>query len=316
MSKPVGAVAVAQFWRPAYWSEAEKPPETDVRNLACGWPPKTHGDGDPGFALQDRDLDVLSRLWAAGVLSTEHLHRLLFSAVKDPSVVSRRLRRLWELGLLRRYRPHLGRKGMGSASYLWTLSRLGFALLRAMAPVWWTARWPHAKWDQRQEGREPGLDMIHNLIVADIATWAVANHAREWVHESEPACRISAGRVQDGARTKELTFLPDAILTRDGTPDWFVEVERAAYPPTWKAKVQVWARWAATNRAGAANRIPAVIVVAGFTKDTPQRRERSIVPLLRAVPETLIPHMRILDLATWDQTSADPQMQSVSDLLR
>ena len=316
MSKLLGAVAVAQYWRPAYWSETQEPPETDVRKIICGWPPKTHGDEDTGFALQDRDVDVLARLWAAGVLSTEHLHRLLFAAVKDPSVVSRRLRRLWEIGLLRRYRPHLGKKGMGSASYLWSLSRLGFAVLRVMQPIWWTARYPRAKWDQRQETREPGLDMLHSLLVADIANWAVACHGREWVYESDPACRVSAGRVQDGARTKELTFRPDAILTApgDGAPDWYIEVERAAYLPTWRQKVEVWDRWAKTHTAR--GRVPAQIVVAGFLHDTPQRRERGILPLLRVVPEALKPHMRVLDLEAWDQTSADPQMRSVADLVR
>ncbi len=314
MGKSLGAVAVAQYWRPAYWSQVEQPPETDTRKIACGWRPKTHGDGDSGFALQDRDVDVLSRLWAAGVLSTEHIHRLLFAAVQDPSVVSRRLRHLWEVGLLRKYRPYLGQRGMGSSPYLWALSALGFRVLRAMAPVWWTARYPRAKWDQRQDGREPSLDMVHALLVADIATWAVAYHGREWVYESEPACRVSAGRVQDGGRTKELTFLPDAILSREGAPSWFVEVERAAYLPTWKQKVSVWERWAA--KLGASGRVPATILVAGFLRDTPQRRERGILPLLRAVPDALKPHMAVLDLEQWDQASPADQAHPITDLLR
>jgi hypothetical protein len=316
VSKPIGAVAVAAYWRPAYWSEVQEPPETEPRAVACGWAPGTHGPDDKGFALQERDVDVLSRLWAAGVLSTEHLHRLLFQAVTDPSIVSRRLRHLWQVGLVLRYRPHLGERGMGSAPYLWRLSRLGFGVLRAMSPLWWTARWPKAKWDARQEEREPSLDMLHSLLVADIATWAVKYHSREWVHESEPACRVSAGRIQDVSRVKELRFLPDAILTAqtDGAPDWYIEVERAAYLPTWRQKVEVWDRWAKTHTAR--GRVPAQIVVAGFLRDTPQRRERGIVPLLRVVPEALKPHMRVLDLEAWDQTSADPQMRSIADLLR
>ena len=297
-----GGVVLSRYWRPAEWFECQEPAETDLRKIVRGWGPGTHGEGDPGFSLQTRDTDVLTRLWAAGPLLTDHIHRLFWAEAKQDSVITARLRRLWDLGLLRRHRPVLER-GMGSSPYLWAISKRGFDLLLLLQPLWWTARWPHARWDSRQDNRQPGPELAHGLVVADVAAWAVATQGREWVFESEPASIISAGVVQVGPRTKQTSFKPDAILTRDGAPSWFIEVERAAYLPTWRAKTETWLRWA--KRFGMGNRVPAQIVVVGYLKDAPERQERSILPLLRVLPADLAPHVLVLDLDRWDPLSPE-----------
>ncbi len=306
MHKPTGAVALAAYWRPATWDETPEPPERDARRVYAGWRPGTHGERDPGFALQERDLDVLSRLWATGGLLSDHIQALYFPDLVGPSVVHRRLRRLYEVGLVRRYRPQL-RKGMGSSCYLFTLTKLGYEVLRVAQPVWWTTRWPNAKWDRRQQEREPGLDLLmHSLVVAEIGTWAEARLGREWIHESEPASVISAGKVAVGNRTKEVTFRPDAILAaQDGGVDWYLELERSAYLPHWRQKAERWERW---SRQYALGRAPAAIVVAGYLQDSPQRRERSVLPLLRTLPAELLKLVYVLDLAEWDPRLGEPQI--------
>lgn len=306
MPKPSGAVALAAYWRPATWDETPEPPERDARKVYLGWRPGTHGEHDPGFALQERDLGILGRLWAAGALLSDHVHALFFPASEDARVVRRRLLRLYQVGLVRRYRPQL-RKGHGSSAYVFAVTRLGFDVLRAARPVWWAARWPEAKWDSRQQGREPGLDLfLHSLVVADIGVWAEARLGREWIHESEPAALISAGSVPVGNRVKEGAFRPDAILAaRNGGADWYLELERSAYLPHWRHKVERWERWGRQYALGPA---PAVIVVAGYLRDSPQRRERSVVPLLRALPAPLLRLVYVLDLAEWDPLLGEAQL--------
>ncbi len=312
MDKPTGAVTLAAYWRPATWDETPDPPERDARKVYLGWRPGTHGERDPGFALQERDLAILGRLWAAGALLSDHVQALFFPAAGGPRAVQRRLVRLYQVGLVRRYRPQL-RKGFGSSAYVFAVTRLGFEVLRVVRPAWWAARWPEAKWDPRQEGREPGLDLfMHSLVVADIGVWAESRLGREWIHESEPAALISAGSVPAGNRVKEVAFRPDGILAaREGGVDWFLELERSAYLPHWRHKVERWERW---SRQYALSPAPAVIVVAGYLRDSPQRRERSVLPLLRTLPAELLKLVYVLDLAEWDPQRTEPQVVPAGEL--
>jgi hypothetical protein len=310
----MSALTLARHWRPALWEEVPQPLEPDPRRILRPWPPGTHGEHDPGFALQDRDLDILSRLWAAGALLSTHIQALFFPGVTQPSAVQRRLRMLYAVGLLRRHRPQLPR-GMGSSPLLFSLSRLGFEVLSVAQPHWWAARWPGARWDRRRHEREPGPELLHPLLVAEVASWAVSRLGREWIFESEPAGVVSAGVMAAGSRPREVLFHPDAILTDPArrSPDWFLELEWRAYLPSWREKIERWDRW---RRKHALTETPAQILVAGYLRDSPNRYQWTILPLLRALPPELATVVQVRDLERWDAGSDEAQAVSASRLLR
>lgn len=308
MARASGAV-ISAYWQPTYWKDCPEPIERDLRAVVAGWKPRTHGDRDPGFALQGRDVDLLCRLWAHGPLLTDHLRRMFWPDTDRADTAVARLRRLWDVGLLRRYWPRL-HKGVGSAPVVWTLSRAAFGLLELIRPLWWVTRYPGARWDARREAAGPGTDLAHGLIVADVATWAVRYQGREWVHESEPAGTVVAGIEQVGARTRERVFRPDAILTRDGEPHWYVEVERSVYLPRWRHKLDAWSLWVDAQLDD-----EAVIVVVGRLRATADQREKSMIPLLRATPVPTAARMRVLDLGSWDPADPDVPWRPVGEVL-
>ena len=308
MATAKGAI-ISAHWQPTYWQDCPEPMERNLRAVVDGWKPKTHGAKDAGFALQTRDVDLLGRLWAHGPMLTDHIHRMFWPDAGRADTVTARLTRLWHLGLLRRYWPRLG-KGMGSAPAVWALARQGFDLLQLIRPLWWVTRYPSARWDARREAAGPGTDLAHGLIVADVTTWAVLQQGREWVHESEPAGTVVASIEQVGPRTRERTFRPDAILTRDGEPDWYVEVERSVYLPRWRHKLDSWELWV-----DAQLNDEAVIVVVGRLRATPDQREKSMLPLLRATPAPIAARMRVLDLGTWDPADPEVPWRPVGDVL-
>ena len=100
--------------------------------------------------------------------------------------------------------------------------------------------------------------------------------------------------------------------SRGSTPAWFLEVERAAYLAHWREKVAKWSTWAAQHALG---QPPAVFVTAGYLRDSPDRFQRSIVPLLREIPEALRPLIHVLDLAVWDRASGAPQLRPLAEVL-
>lgn|GEM_PF-5041269 len=311
LSTQQGALGLVNYWRPTTWDQAEEVPETDPLAIMRGWAPEAHGVHDDGFAMQERDLRILARLWAAGGLMTEHVQALYFPEVRSPRAVRNRMLKLWRVGLVRRYRPQLS-EARGTGSYLFTLTQLGLDVLHEARHPWWVTRYPLAAWDPRQQDRPPSFDLMHPLMVADIASWAESRLKREWVHESEPAGRVLVHGA--GGRAAGDSFFPDAILDdrRGGTSAWFLEVERRAYAPHWREKTAKWATWAAQYAFGQA---PAVFVVAGYLRDAPDRIHRGILPLLEETPDALRPLVHVLDLEAWDRTSDAPQMAPVADVL-
>lgn len=305
-----GALGLAAYWRPTVWDQTETVPETDPLTIMRGWAPGTHGTEDTGFAAQERDLRLLGRLWAAGALMTEHIQALYFPGVHSAVAVRRRMRKLWTIGLVRRFRPQLS-DAHGAGAYLFALTELGLAVLHEARHPWWTTRYPDATWDPRQQERPPSFDLLHGLMTADVACWAESRLGREWVHESEPAGRVSV--YVGGGKGAGEAFWPDAILDdrQGGSPAWFLEVERRAYVPHWREKCGKWTAWASQYALGKA---PAVFVVAGYLHDSPDRYQRSMAPLLREVPDALRPLVRVLDLGTWDRRSDAPQVVPLSDV--
>jgi hypothetical protein len=77
--------------------------------------------------LTERDVEIVRAVWRLSVFTSDQLCEMFFDTRKRGLV---RLRQLWELGVLDRFRPY--REGWGSAPYHYVLGREG----AAMAAAW------------------------------------------------------------------------------------------------------------------------------------------------------------------------------------
>lgn len=304
--------------------------QIETAYVAAGWheaePVRCRGGG---VRLNTRDFRIFQDLWGAGVLLTSHVAVLEFEdrlvnrsrssadeALKAPlRLAQRRLSELYTAGYVRYY-PAPRDQRRGRPQHQWALTKRGFQALHAAAPPGFTDRWPKARWRAEDRDRVPGSWSLHSLWVAEIAGWAQKNWGYAWEFESAADSEVDAGtKVVPGNRTIHVRFRPDAILRPpDGGPAWFVEVERAAYEPGWKRKLAAWDLWA--KRCDLLSTpAPAVIVIAGFRHDDERRFVRSVLPLLRLVPERLHRYMAFLDLDGFDPNDRRMQVTALVEAL-
>lgn len=101
-----------------YWEKSEEPWE--VKRIIQSEEEK--------FNLTPRDLDILQTLLEHRFLTLNQLVRIYFRSSSGYYSCSRRMRQLFNVGLVLRYRP-LVRKSEGSAPYIFALSQLGYEVL-------------------------------------------------------------------------------------------------------------------------------------------------------------------------------------------
>jgi len=192
------------------------------------------------IALTERDHRLLAHVQEYGVLSTDHLHRLCFSSV---SRARKRLRRLWQHGLLKRHARPV-RMGEGSAVLLYTVTRKGSAIAKPQCNpgVGTTIR-------ARVSLGEHALSINDFRVGLSLATRnAGYPQLRLWGQGAE--YRFSAV-IKVGNITKEVCLIPDAFFILEmGGRDfaYFLEIDRGttdlgriktkmlAYHDLWQSK--------------------------------------------------------------------------------
>lgn len=80
------------------------------------------------FNLTSRDLDILQALLEHRFLTLNQIVRIYFRSKSGYYTCSRRMRKLFQIGLVLRYRP-LVTKSEGSAPFIFSLSQLGYEVI-------------------------------------------------------------------------------------------------------------------------------------------------------------------------------------------
>jgi predicted transcriptional regulator len=192
---------------------------------------------DSKFDLTRRDLNILEALLEHRFFTAMQIQRLFFKTKSGYKTCSRRLKTLFEVGLVLRYRPMVY-KGEGSAPYIFSLSQLGYEVLnktrfihedisgvfyRADANIVETSRINH-----ELELNEFCLDLFEEASIRKLNF--------EWI-----PTRLTRQRFSSGGKT--ILVEPDAVFhiyTPKGERVLHIEFERSADRRRFRQKIDRW----------------------------------------------------------------------------
>ncbi len=193
------------------------------------------------FNLTSRDLDILQALLEHRFLTLNQIVRIYFRSKSGYYTCSRRMRKLFQIGLVLRYRP-LVTKSEGSAPFIFSLSQLGYEVISKTRFL----EQDISGLFYREDGNIVELSRIlHELelndFCLDVFEEAIAKKLRfEWTPTRLTRQSFSA----PGGKT--IIIEPDAVFhiyTPKGERILHIEYERSADWRRFRQKIERWTEY-------------------------------------------------------------------------
>ncbi|MFD1676358.1 replication-relaxation family protein [Alicyclobacillus fodiniaquatilis] len=190
------------------------------------------------FNLTSRDLDILQALLEHRFLTLNQIVRIHFRSKSGYYTCSRRMRKLFQIGLVLRYRPMV-MKNEGSAPYIFSISQLGYEVISKTRFL----EQDISSLYYREDGNIIELSrIIHELELNDFCLdffeEAIAKKLRfEWT----PTRLTRQSFSVTGGKT--FTVEPDAVFhiyTQKGERVLHIEYERSADRRRFRQKIERW----------------------------------------------------------------------------
>lgn len=195
-------------------------------------------ENPPKYMLQSRDLDVLQLLFEHRFLTTNQISRLYYNTEYGIRSTQRRMKQLFEIGVIMRIRPR--DEEPGTKPYVFAITHLGYEILRKTERI---------SQDQAQSIRFDESDhqvefsrVIHELHLNDVCLSIFEEASRrdlsfEWLPTK--LCRQSIKMTNGKSRIVE----PDAVFifyTDKGEKVLHLEYERSADQRRFQDKLTKW----------------------------------------------------------------------------
>lgn len=229
--------------------------------------------------MQLRDVKMLATLLGAKFMTTNQLSACFWSGHDAERACRRRLRTLWNYGLLARIRPRAKSK-TGSLPWIWAITKKAIQILdRSGLPLYEERLKKETSYDETSTTLPSQILLRHSILVSEFGTRCLASGG-DWYFDHETATALDVPILN----TKTKLYYPDAILewgSDEKKITWLLELERSAQQRRFREKMSIWRslRLLAKTEGTLDNQF---VVIVGRVKDTlPDRDERSILPLAR-----------------------------------
>lgn len=263
--------------------------------------------------LQTRDVKMLATLLGAKFMTTSQLAVCFWSGKDAERACRRRLKTMWDYGLLARIRPQAKSK-MGSLPWIWGITQRAVQVLERSGLSLYDERLKlDTSYDETTVILPSQTLLRHSILVAEFGSQCLAEGG-DWYFDHEKATAMNV-HMQN---LKSKMYYPDAVLEwpeKDGAKvTWLLELERSAQQYRFREKMNVWRSLKLLAKTeGTLDK--QFVVLVGRIKDTlPDRDERSILPLARILIKDggLVDFVKLIgipdeDSNTFDATPIDAQ---------
>src|SRR5699024_11059602 len=195
-------------------------------------------ENPPKYMLQARDLDVLQVLLEHRFMTTHQVNRMFFNGSYGNKSTQRRMRKLFEMGLVMRMRP----KDMepGTKPYVFAITQLGYQVLVKVERIS-TDQAASFRFEESEHQVEFSR-VIHEIDLNDVCLDILESADQqelsvEWIPTKQ--CRQKVKWTDGKYRVVE----PDAIFifsTDKGEKVLHLEYERSADPRRFQNKLVKW----------------------------------------------------------------------------
>jgi hypothetical protein len=200
--------------------------------------------GQPATALTPREHRLLGELATMHAATTDQLARILFPAQTASERLARRhLRRLADVGLVRRFVDRSRDRKVGAPGHVHALTAAGLRLTSSQ----------HAPGlRQRRAWRPSAAFLAHQLAISELYTRLVQEQAAGGPGVAEFLAEPDCWRRYGSPAGSHLVLRPDALVRLDigdHENSWFIEIDRGTEtrPTTIAAKCQAYHRYEASG---------------------------------------------------------------------
>lgn len=257
--------------------------------------------GRKDFALQERDLDIIEFLLKHPWAITSQLGRMFYSASKKPEFnASRRLKTLYEVGLLWRTRPFIP-KGHGTHQYIYCLTRLAYNLVIQMRKDDDLEEISFQEYDNIVEISQISHELELNELGISLMKEAEARELDfNWIGTRQARHKV----VPKNPGQKAYVVAPDAVI-RIGDIIYHIEYERRCNRDNFYAKCMRWKRYRSDRAWKELYPKEPVILIVGFKNPGEivghNRRYQSIDQLLSIARSVNMENIYYIYNEDWDQ---------------
>lgn len=206
-----------------FWQKSEEP--WSLNDLLHPDP-----ENPPKYMLQARDLDILQVLLEHRFMTTHQVNRMFFNSSYGQRATQRRMKQLFEMGLIMRIRP----KDLepGTKPYVFAITQLGYQLLIRVERISSEVRFEESEHQVEFSRIIHEIDL--NNVCLDILESADQRDVSvEWIPTKQCRQRV---KMPDG---KYRVVEPDAVFvfgTNEGEKILHVEYERSADPDDFRIR--------------------------------------------------------------------------------